>query len=219
MAYDFASLSTEELNVKVTEFINKYKKVIYSAVRKVGLSAYFVDDVVMELAIKYSLGKLHFDPTKGVNEAAYIRHIASNAAINIRRQNTKWEEPISIDDDDAFKPVEDKACTEWTTELDTEDKHFVLTETVKRLSKEYDKVSMVIFVRNRFNKEHYLDLAAEYKRNASTVASKLSRMQKRLDEISARIRYEEDNGCFIKSNNSIDYLKPYLSEFYYCCAA
>ena len=219
MAYDFASLSTEELNVKVAEFMNKYSTVIKSAAKKVGLDSYFAEDVVIELAQKYANGKLQFDSSKGVTEKAYISFVARNAAINMKRQNTKWEEPISIDDDDTFKPVEHEASTEWKSELDTEDKYFIFTEAMKRLSKEYGKVYTEIFVRSSLQKENYNDLAAEYHMNASTVASKLSRMRKRTIEISATIRFEEDNGCFIRSTNSIDFLRPYLGDFCYSRAA
>ena len=212
MTHDFASFSNEQLNDKVAAFISKFKSVIERAAAQVGLDHFFYDEVVVELACKFSLGKIQYDPSMGVGEEAYIYSIAHNAAVNLKRKNNKWDGNVSIDEDGTFDPIGTHIYSNFESGFETDDSLFIFFEALKRLSKEFNHTSVEIFVRSYLRKEHYILLANEYHQNPTTVASKKSRIFKRFLAVLNQIRYEEDNGCFVKSTNSIDYLKPYLGD-------
>lgn len=210
MTNDFASFSEKQLNDKTAAFITEFKPVIEKAAANVGLDPFFFDEVVSSLAVKFSLGKINYDPSKGVERCAYIYAIAHNMAVNYLRKNEKWLGFTPIIDDENFDAVEHGAYTEPWNESATEDARMVFTEALKRLSKEHDPLSVEIFLRAFLRNESYVDLARQYRKNPSTVASMNSRLLGKFKKILAAIFSEEEKGCFVKSTNSIDYLNPYL---------
>lgn len=209
MTNDFALFSEKQLNDKTEAFIKEFKPIIETAAANVGLNPSYFDEVVSDIAIKFSRNEINFDPSKGVEFGAFIYTIARNTAINYRRHNKKWGAAVQIDGDD-FDPMEYRFYETPVSGFETEDDRWTLCEVMKRLSKGHSRAQLVIFVRYFINRESYVSLAKRYHKKPTTVASANSRILKEFKQILHEVYWEENHGCFVESTNSIDFLLPYL---------
>ena len=193
---------------EVVRFINECKLIIYKACKDAWLRKCDWETVENDMAIKYALGRIEYDPTRGVKASSYYYKIARNSAKDQIRQQLRFVELDDkeiehvFDEHDLFAQITDK------------DKQLLFTEAFRRLAKEMrDKRKVEILYRYVFG-ENRARLAKEYGIDNDDISLVRTRYFPRLQQLFIKVQREEEEGKLkIGDFSEISFLKKYIKSW------
>ena len=201
------SLSEQEINGLVQEFLNNYTVVIKAAAGNAQLDSYYHDDLVSLIAVKYSNGQLAFDPARNTKDTTYIYRIARNAAIDIMRKNNPWTNSTTIDENDPNSSDFDTPDYGSVPTYEVEDTKKILCQTFDCLENQYhfSKKSLKLFLEWNLTHVPVRELAEKYEMNPNRLSNQLSKIKKAYCTVYKELRKKEDDGTLMLSVNLADY--------------
>ena len=201
------SLSEQEINNLTQEFLNNYTVVIKAAAGNAQLDAYYYDDLVSQMAEKYSSGQLAFDPARNTKDTTYIYRIARNAAIDILRKNNPWINASPIDENDPDNSDFETPDYGSVPEYEVEDTKKILCQTFDYLENRYhfSKKNLKLFLEWNLTHVPVRELAEKYKLNPNRLSNQLSRIKKAYCTVYKELRKKENDGTLKLSVNLADY--------------
>jgi len=201
------SLSEQEINNLTQEFLNNYTVVIKAAAGNAQLDSYYYDDLISQMAVKYSSGQLVFDPARNTKDTTYIYRIARNAAIDIIRKNNPWINASVIDENDPNSPDFDTPDYGSVPEYEVEDTKIILCQTFDCLENQYhfSKKNLKLFLEWNLAHVPVRELAEKYKLNPNRLSNQLSRIKKAYCTVYKELRKKENDGTLRLSVNLADY--------------
>ena len=193
---------------EVVSFINEYKLIIYKACKDAWLRKCDWEIVENDMAIKYALGRIEYDPTRGVKASSYYYTIAWNSAKDQIRQQLRFVELDDkeiehvLDEQDLFAQITDK------------DKQLLFTEAFRRLAKEMrDKRKVEILYRYIFG-ENRARLAKEYGIDNDDISLVRTRYFPRLQKLFIKVQREDEEGKLkIGDFSEISFLKKHIKSW------
>ena len=201
------SLSEQEINNLTQEFLNNYTVVIKAAAGNAQLDSCYHDDLVYQIAVKYSNGQLVFDPARNTKDTTYIYRIARNAAIDIIRKNNPWINAFPIDENDPNSPDFDTPDYGSVPDYEVEDTKKILCQTFDFLENHYhfSKKNLKIFLEWNLTHVPVRELAEKYGLNPNRLSNQLSKIKKAYCMVYKDLRKKENDGTLKLSVNLDDY--------------
>ena len=204
-----ASLTIEQVNDLVSDFISNYSKIIRNAAVQAGLDECFHADLINQIALKYARGKIQYDPARNTKPTTYIYKIARYAAIDMKRKNSPGFGVImiSMDDDSQKRQLEiENRTDDSVSSIDIEDTNVLICQAVHILKKKYhvSEDKLRIFFKWNNSRISVRALAENYGMNANSLSVQLSRIRKLWNSVFGQLRKEENEGTLKFSTDRSD---------------
>ena len=204
-----ASLTIEQVNDLVSDFISNYSKIIRNAAVQAGLDECFHADLINQIALKYARGKIQYDPARNTKPTTYIYKIARYAAIDMKRKNSPGFGVImiSMDDDSQKRQLEiENRTDDSVSSIDIEDTNVLICQAVHILKKKYhvSEDKLRIFFKWNNSRISVRELAENYGMNANSLSVQLSRIRKLWNSVFGQLRKEENEGTLKFSTDRSD---------------
>ena len=202
-----SSLTEQEINGLVQDFLDHFTVVIKKAAGQADLDVSYHDDLVSQIALKYSRGQLSFDPSRNTKDTTYIYQIARNAAIDIRRKNSRWITASPIDENDPNGPELDTPYDSTVSTFEIEDTEKILCQTFDLLEKQYhfSQRNLKLFLEWNFSHVSVRELAEKYGLKPNRLSNQLSKIKKAYWEVYNELLRKENDGTLELSVNLADY--------------
>ena len=195
-------------NSEIVRFEKEFKLVIFSACKAAGLRRCDWEGVVNEMLLKYAMGLMEYDPTRGAKASSYYYKIARNKAKDFIRKQQRF---VELDDNEMEHVLDEH---EPISQAEIEDEWLIVTEAIRRLVKEMrDKTKVEILIRYVLNKENREDLAEEYGIDDDDVSLVKTRYLPRLQKLVKEVLKEDEEGRLKRSKTDISFLKPYMKNW------
>ena len=147
-----ASVDFVHSNSEIIRFDKDYKLIIFKACKDAGLRRCDWEHIENEILIKFSMGRIEYDPTYGIKASAYYYIIAKNAASDERKK----QHFVELDDKEMeYVPDEHNPFVN----IEAKDNYFVVTEALKRLVKkcrDKKKIKILRYLILRYLIQRYL---------------------------------------------------------------
>lgn len=201
------SLSEQEINKLVQDFLANYTVVIKKAAGNVQLDTSYHDDLVSQIALKYSKGQLSFDPARNTRDTTYVYQIAKNAAIDMKRKNYRWSTASAIDENEPHNPEFGTLYDGSVSGLEIEDMKNILFQTLDILLNQYhfSEKSLKLFVEWKLSGVSARELAEKYNSNSNRLSNLLSRIKKAYGGVFKELLRKENDGTLHLSVNPANY--------------
>lgn len=201
------SLSEQEINGLVQEFLNNYSVVIKTAAGNVQLDSSYHDDLVSQIALKYSRGQLSFDPARNTKDTTYVYQIAKNAAIDMKRKNYRWSTASAIDENEPNNPEFGMLYDDSVSGLEMEDMKKILCQTFELLANQchFSEKNLKLFLEWKLSAVPVRELAVKYGLNPNRLSNQLSKIKKAYGTVFEELLRKENDGTLQLSVNPADY--------------
>ena len=195
-------------NSEIVRFEEDYKLIIFSACKAAGLRRCDWESVESEILLKYSMGLMEYDSTRGAKASSYYYMIAWCKARDFIRKQRRLVEL----DDNEMEHVFDEHEPIVQTEIENE--RLMVTEAIRRLVKDMrDKTKVEILIRYVLSKENREDLAEEYDIDNDDVSLVKTRYLPRLQKLVKEVLKEDEEGRLKRSKTDISFLKTYMKNW------
>lgn len=195
-------------NSEIGRFEKEFKLVIFSACKAAGLRRCDWEGVVNEMLLKYAMGLMEYDPTRGAKASSYYYKIAWNKAKDfIKRQ----QRLVELDDNEMEHVLDEH---EPIVQAEIEDERLIVIEAIRRLVKEMrDKTKVEVLVRFVINGEERQDLADDFQVDVDYISLVKTRYLPRLRKLVKEVLKEDEEGRVKLSKTDISFLKPYMRNW------
>ena len=195
-------------SLEIVRFEEDYKLIIFSACKAAGLRRCDWEGVVNEMLLKYAMGLMEYDPTRGAKASSYYYKIARNKAKDFIK---KQQRLVELDDNEMEHVLDEH---EPVVQTEIEDERLIVIEAIRRLVKEMrDKTKVEILILYVVNKEKREDLAEEYGIDNDDVSLVKTRYLPRLQKLVKEVLKEDEEGRLKRSKTDISFLKPYMKNW------
>ena len=195
-------------NSEIVRFEKEFQLVIFSACKAAGLRRSDWEGVVNEMLLKYAMGLMEYDPTRGAKASSYYYKIARNKAKDFIRKQQRF---VELDDNEMEHVLDEH---EPIAQVEIEDERLIVTEAIRRLVKEMrDRTKVEILIRYVVNKEKREDLAGEYGIDNDDVSLVKTRYLPRLQKLVKEVLKEDEEGRLKQSKTDISFLKTYMKNW------
>ena len=195
-------------NSEIVRFEEDYKLIIFSACKAAGLRRCDWESVESEILLKYSMGLMEYDSTRGAKASSYYYMIAWCKARDFIRKQRRLVEL----DDNEMEHVFDEHEPIVQTEI--EDERLMVTEAIRRLVKDMrDKTKVEVLVRFVINGEERQDLANDFQVDVDYISLVKTRYLPRLQKLVKEVLKEDGEGRLKLTKTDISFLKPYMKNW------
>ncbi len=200
---DFKHTSSE-----IVRFEEDYKLIIFSACKAAGLRRCDWEGVVNEMLLKYAMGLMEYDPTRGAKASSYYYKIARNKAKDFIK---KQQRLVELDDNEMEHVLDEH---EPVVQTEIEDERLIVIEAIRRLVKEMrDKTKVEVLVRFVINGEERQDLANDFQVDVDYISLVKTRYLPRLQKLVKEVLKEDGEGRLKLTKTDIGFLKPYMRNW------
>jgi RNA polymerase sigma-70 factor (ECF subfamily) len=170
-------------------FHERYEPIVRATVRRSGLEASLVDDVVQETMLSFARAYRRGDYSRDRGKLrTWLRAIASNRVIDALRQVQR--QPRQIIDDTQDTPMMNQVAAEMTDVFDEEWQRAVLDAALAEIRQQFDEKTVLAFERYALQEEDAERVASELGLTVNAVYIAKSRVLTRLKTLREKIAAE-----------------------------
>lgn len=172
-----------------SRFHVRYEPIVRACVRRAGLEASLVDDVVQETMLSFARAYRRGDYSRDRGKLrTWLRAIASNRVIDALRQIQR--QPAQVVDDGDGTPFMNQVAAEMTDVFDEEWQKAVLNASLAEIRTHFDEKTVAAFERYALNEEDADTVATDLGLSVNAVYIAKSRVLARLKTLREKIAAE-----------------------------